>query len=391
MSAELARAVLNELLDRLERQPKRVREITRTLPQSFDAAGDRDSFTALLRSAERMDAVRLVEGRGELSHLLSRIYLVSADALYAFLERTPKADADSQAADRLLASLAPEIATCGPARALAETIAQSWRQGRRAYSLGPRDMETAQDFLLCVAAAAAGDFGGQDMRTISRRRTGRSKLIEKHQVRLARWIRDQGFADEGTEDKDALKAIGLEKFPQDVKIAGPLLCDDRTVPEMSYLGVPTDAVTRLSAADSARTMITIENLASFNRYVREARRPDELVLFTGGYPSAAVGQAIARLSPGLEAIHHWGDIDAHGLRIAMVVARHAGRPIHLLQMTPELAQAHGAPAAPDAIELDDGLGSDFQRLAQLLGSADARTLEQEELDPVSPLPLGSTM
>lgn len=385
MSAERARAILNELIDRLERQPKRSRSITRLLPQSFEAAGDRDAFAGFLKAAERAGAVRLVQGRGELAHLLQRIYLSDKDALYAFLGRTPKATLAATAAGTLIASLTPEMYEGTAAHSLAVDLAESWQGGRRLYGLGPTDLALAHQFLLCVAAADERDFGGHDMRTISRRRTGNSKMIEKHQARLARWIRDHGLAAQGTDDKEALRAIGLEKFPQDVRIAGPVLFDTRPLPDAPYVGVPSDAVERLTPGVHARSLVTVENLASFNRYVREARTRHEIVLYTGGYPSAAVGHAIHQLGRGLMGgIHHWGDIDGHGLRIAVTVALHAERRVSLLQMTPDLARAHGTPAAPDEVDVPNQLDEDFKALARFLASPDAHILEQEELDPTSP-------
>jgi hypothetical protein len=382
MSAERARRILHDLLDRIERrsEAERARPVSRKLPMSFADGHARDAFEAVLRDAAATGAVTLEPGKGELGHLLARVRLADGAALYAFLARTPVRDQAARAVDRLRR----DTRGLTHVRDVRDEIAASWAHDRTWLGLGKDDAATAAAFLTALDAVRRGDFGRRDMRTVSRKRTGDSKLIERHAGRIARWLKATGQGDETATARETLAAIGLEKHPQDIKVAGAVAIDGAALPELAFLGIPADAAERISPV-RADTLITVENLASFQRYAREARRPNELVIYTGGFPARAVGRAIAAVAPRMDALWHWGDIDAAGLRIALVVQRHAGRPVRLWMMEPDLAERFGRrTGAGDPGPLPDDAPAATRRLADYLRRADARTLEQEELDPVSP-------
>jgi hypothetical protein len=136
-------------------------------------------------------------------------------------------------------------------------------------------------------------------------------------------------------------------------------------------------------------MITIENFASFNRQVREAADPDGIVVYTGGFPSDSTLDAILTLARATECpVVHWGDIDVGGIKIAYHIERaltKVGRRLELHLMTPEIAVRHGSPQSPTAVFrnfADDN--SVVAALVAFMTSEAARSLEQEELDPVMP-------
>lgn len=382
MSAERARRILHDLLDRIERQgeAERARPVSRKLPMSFADGHARDVFEAILRDAAATGAVTLEPGKGELGHLLARVRLADSAVLYTFLARTPVREQAARAVDRLQR----ETQGLTHVQAVRDEIAASWSDDRTWLGLGKDDVATAAAFLTALDAVQQGDFGRRDMRTVSRKRTGDSKLIERHAGRIARWLKATGQGDETATARETLAAIGLEKHPQDIKVAGAVTIAETPLPELAFVGIPADAAERICPV-RADTLITIENLASFQRYAREARRPNELVIYTGGFPARGVGRAIANVAPRVDTIWHWGDIDAAGVRIALVVQRHAGRPVRLWMMDPSLAERSGRRAgAGDPGTLPDDAPAETRRLAAYLQSADARTLEQEELDPVSP-------
>ena len=83
----------------------------------------------------------------------------------------------------------------------------------------------------------------------------------------------------------------------------------------------------LQAVEPLRTVVTIENLESFNRHVREARRTDDAVLYTGGSPSRSVVAALRRLEElGARSLARWGDVDHGGIRIANRLFEVMGAP-----------------------------------------------------------------
>jgi hypothetical protein len=133
----------------------------------------------------------------------------------------------------------------------------------------------------------------------------------------------------------------------------------------------------------ARAVLTIENLASFNRHVREARLPDDVVLYTGGFPSRAVISALTAVAkwPGVSRIYHWGDIDESGLKIALHLAERLPIPVVPHLMTFDLARTKGARVRKiKAISLPHG--SPWTSLAMFLEGEDSHFLEQEVVDPM---------
>jgi hypothetical protein len=150
-----------------------------------------------------------------------------------------------------------------------------------------------------------------------------------------------------------------------------------------------DMLAQLSVLATPPAILTIENYASFNRQVREIE-DGNLVVYTGGFPSAGVVELLSKVLRALPAdvpFFHWGDIDAGGLRIFRYLEEKLPRGPRPHLMTRELAEVSGHRAEPDA-----GLGaiaksdSMVSQLAHWLAfGADVRHLEQEALEPRSPI------
>lgn len=66
-------------------------------------------------------------------------------------------------------------------------------------------------------------------------------------------------------------------------------------------------------------LLTCENETPFGRMIRE-KRP-EILLYTRGFPSDAVGRIYTLLAPHAACCRHWGDSDLAGLRIAAILDR----------------------------------------------------------------------
>jgi hypothetical protein len=147
MSIE-AQALLHKLLDRLERQPDRVRRLQLGVPETFVSAEARAAFGAVMQDAVEVDAVALEYGAREERHLLKKVYLIlkkvylkDAEALYRFIGRVPASLLAAQAAAELRAR--PEPASSGAARA---------RGNRRVLAPGPSPLR--------VRTRGAGAGGG---------------------------------------------------------------------------------------------------------------------------------------------------------------------------------------------------------------------------------------
>jgi hypothetical protein len=171
---------------------------------------------------------------------------------------------------------------------------------------------------------------------------------------------------------------------------------DATLPLVRpYLGLPVERVRAVATA--AACVLTIENLATFHETALAATDAPVLLIYTGGMPSPAWRAAYVRILHDLAAplpIHHWGDIDEGGFRIAAVLAgaaREAGFALRPWLMSPfELA-----PDVPGASTPAPASLARMCHWAERAGWGEVSEalqrhplqLEQESLDPR--LPAGS--
>jgi hypothetical protein len=85
-----------------------------------------------------------------------------------------------------------------------------------------------------------------------------------------------------------------------------------------------------------KTVSTIENKATFDKYI-ENRSQDEVVLFTSGIPSPEFKQVYKMIIDGCKPteIKHWGDIDLGGFTILRMLESSINQPIQAFNMHPE--------------------------------------------------------
>jgi hypothetical protein len=376
------RSLLNRLLDKIERQPDRTRRIQERLPDAFISAEARAACRAILEDAARAGAVELVNGRGETRHLIERVFLTDPDALYRFLDRTPAADLAVEAAATLRSQVSPSSPHAN--RAL-EEIVLGWTEGRHPLGIGREDVGRAARFVTVLDAVLKRQpTDRSDMRTFSRLRTGNSKYVEEMTRPIADFMRRAGLADPTLEDDDVLKGMGLEKFPQPVLIAGPICVRDADFSGLVYGGAAPENAASIVPVGPIQSVLTIENFATFNRHVREAKRPADLVIYTGGFPSRSVIaalEAIASWNGG--PFHHWGDIDQGGIAIALHLCRTLRVPVLPHLMDADTARRRGTlgnPIERGQAEIPEAWAS----LADFLCGPECRFLEQEEIDPLPP-------
>lgn len=387
---EDALSCLERLLERHEANPGSDRRLTEQVSQAFPSLEAETSFRRRIAAAETAGAVQLEMDRGDASHLMKRVILKDAAALYRHLGRSPRQarvlDAlravDEALAVRGLPAPASEASEEGLsfARRLLE---DRWSEGRSLFQISAQDVEMAVEFLAAAAAGlskAPGD--ARDLRSYSRQVCGDSKLIERQMSRIVGLTREMGIAGPLMSDAEVVGQLGLEKFPHLVEIAGHFPGHAAAFARRRHFGLHPDLAGDLDVPP-LRALITIENYASFNRYVQEVMQEGEAVLYTGGWPGRGEVEMIRRLAVRAERVLHWGDIDMAGAAIADAVWRASEREIELHLMEPELAVAHGRPATARRVQVDEA--SPAARLVSWLASPQARVLEQEEIDPVSVL------
>lgn len=393
-----ARLVLERLLRRAESARRRSADRCVSQPMasvaeytaSLASLPELEAFHAEIALAERVGAIVVQRDarRGDGAKLL-RLTVADLPALACHLGETLLEERVAEAERRL----AP---WCARFTVLNEVLAL-WRQGRK---LRGRGSEIAGDLADAAAAVAArADDAGHEriLRRESARLFGDSKRLEK----LVPWLEllvTGELAASGLTKEDVWSSIGLRREPQPLLLAGrgTVALGDVGLPLVQpYLGLPVESVE--SVATTARSVLSIENLASFHDAALANRSGATLLLYTGGMPSPAWRAAYARvlraLPPTLP-VFHWGDIDEGGFRIAAtlaVVALEAGRVLQPWQMSPaSLPEVVVRQATvPDSASL-----AAMQRWAVCAGwpqvaEALARQpigLEQERLDPVMPSP-----
>lgn len=174
----------------------------------------------------------------------------------------------------------------------------------------------------------------------------------------------------------AVRAWGAFEF----EIRGRRITGDWSVP---WLALTADTLDNLEAIHTkADRIVTIENLAAFEPFVREERPAETIAVFTSGFPGSLVVDFLERLvDAGVSHIDHWGDLDVGGLRILEHLRQTFPCPVRPFRMDPELLEE--LPTRPltdsDRAELQKWLGdcaAPVRTQVKALLAAD-RKLEQE--------------
>jgi len=375
----LAVQVLAKLCDRLDANPAPDRRVSVAMPDRALGTEEAEQVYDSLKRAEAAGAVALEWGRlVNTAHILERVVLKDGAALFAFVGRVPLADKLSAAEARLR----PEAGVASTA--VLDRLLAAWAERKRPAQLGPDEVEETAFALRVVDAFAAHDGREIDMRTFSAQRLGNSKAIERDHAAVARILRFAFDLPAGLDAEDVTAFFGVRKFAQPRLVAGPLTIDGVRVPAEPYLGLPSELLPRVAVVGRPRSILTIENLASFNRHVREVRTDDDVVLYTAGFCGRELLDLVARLAAETGApVFHWGDIDHGGLLIGRQLEKAVGRVTPHL-MTPALARARGTPAPATDVLSAVPEGSAFRALAEYLASDEAHRLEQEVFEPQCP-------
>lgn len=347
-------------------------------------------FEALVITAERAGAITIRRGRRERKHLMERVTVKDPAILASHLGRTPAPIAANQTKEALRS-----VVDGGAdwVRDVLDDMASRWGRSEPAFRLVPNAIEPAREFLTLLAAISRDEARGLDARTFSLRATGDTKAFDRHAARLsAALTRHFGTAKESA--AAVWSRIGLERFAHPVHIKGDVLVADhdgvlvhgRAKP---FASVHPDLFPLLRVCGNPSALLTIENYASFNRYVREIE-DGTLVVYTGGFASAGVIELLTRLLNTVDGsipFFHWGDIDPGGLRIFRFLEETLPRAPLPHLMTRDLAMTKGRPGTRDpSLAAIASTNSGLSDLARWLAQdASARHLEQEALNPASPI------
>jgi hypothetical protein len=268
-----------------------------------------------------------------------------------------------------------------------------WARGETSYRLNATQTVAAREFFTLLASMSRHEARGLDARTFSFRATNDTKAFDRHASRVAA-VLGVRLGLPGAAPDVVWSHVGLERFSHPVHLKGPVVVEGPTGRLIDgnakpFASVHPDMLSQLSVLETPAAILTIENYASFNRQVREIE-DGCLVVYTGGFPSVGVVDFLSKVLRALPAdipFFHWGDIDAGGIRIFRYLEEKLPRGPQPHLMTREFAEASGQKAEPDAslgaIAKSD---SSISQLAHWLAfGADVRHLEQEALEPRSPI------
>lgn len=390
-----AERALEKLLRRAEKARLRGADEGVSLPMtavscpeyaSLSTLAEFEAFHARIALAERDGAIRVERDR--LRGDGSRITRITVADLPAFAAHLDVALLDARVAEA--------ARTLDPWRGrfpILEEVLQIWREGRKLRGAGP---EAAGDLAQAACAVAAAQEGAARSERILRRESVRLYGDSKRLEGLTPWLEilvSGELAPTGLAKEDVWAALGLRREPQPLLLSGRgsvvLDGDVELVLPRPYLGVPLDGV-RAVVTDSA-FVLTVENLASFHDAARA--NATGLVIYTGGMPSPPWRAAYARILRGLPKtvrIHHWGDVDEGGFRIAASLARtaaEAGRRLRPWLMSPGASASLAAALRPTATTLakmvEWARRAGWDEVADEL-LRDPVRFEQELLEPLLP-------
>ncbi|MDY0189770.1 MAG: DUF2220 family protein [Desulfuromonas sp.] len=349
---------------------------------------DKDNLHACLINAEKQGCVELVWGKYHDSHSLQKIWLVNGEALGRFLNLT--------LASELVISAQQEVAQALPTvpewiQRLFERVYAKWQKNLSAYRIMPGDTDSLILLAKALIAVSNNEQADLDLRTFSARILGDSKAMERSRERFSTvWNEEFSTGLNGTE---LYEYLGLSKFPAAIFIKGPVrvkvggywLQVDQVAP---FLGIVPDTIEEIAPTIRPDYILTIENLASFNRHCREIQ-DNGIIFYTAGFMGPQSRRILKLLHKQFDdtiRTFHWGDIDIGGLNIAAHIQWQMEKKISLHLMTEELLMHHGQSAKHPLGRHSSFAINNNQHLLHLKQKImdTGMILEQENIDPISP-------
>lgn len=390
---DVARTLLIKLLGQADRGGRETVPITESSAKDYFAINDlsqRDVVHANLQNAEAAGSVSLEWGKGAAAQDLLRIRLRDPDKLAEWLG-VPRARNYSELIVNALSDVVQKFPDW--LRATYVDSLEEWGKGKSALRVQPEETRTIVNLFRTAYAVSCNEQDGLDLRRFSVRLLNDSKAIENLLSKLAPLLRGNPEWKLFDDNTELFRFLGLEKFSPPILIKGPLCVQySGTDWDMSvlrpYVGISPDLVSEMSATADVPYLLTIENLASFQRHVREID-DDGVVIYTAGFPSPALSHIIRTLDSALPVdcpFYHWGDRDVGGIRIfSHVESSLSNRKLHPHLMS----EAHNCNTrfeekSRKALEAHVNGSDEASVLARLWLDNSLGPMEQENIDPVAP-------
>jgi len=391
------RLLLEKLLNSWQSNPHRTAKTTLVLnkgraPDFFKVAhpGEREALRASLEEAESQGAIAIDRGKGYEAKVLKRLILVDGEKLAGFLGVPLAARQAKNATETLESIVTGHYPWIGE---WVQELLDRWSRNKPLNNLAPGDCETARLLVLALEAVAAGRQENLDLRTFSIRVLGNSKAMEGLLSKFAAVWKRHHPSDLNTEE--LAETLGLVKFPSPLLIKGPVVLQlaTRKVDCQGvepFIGLAPQSILDIKTDSLPDYVLTIENLASFNRHAGEIA-DSGLAIYTAGFPAPGIGEFLRKLDTCLPEdipFYHWGDLDEGGLKIFAYVQTFLRRTLQPHLMTADLLVRLGTEKANLRAEEILKIAKRHpitKPLAQaILASDPPKMLEQESMNPESP-------
>lgn len=382
--------LLGTLLDRHERRPDATRLSVEIDVEGFRSVAERDAFDEELSSLVGAGGVRLIQKGPRSERVTTGVALSDPAVIYAHLGRTPSSLRVEEALERVRRD--PDLSPS--ALAVVDKVAEAWSRGVSHLGLTPEDVTSLGHSLRLADAIRSRDRSDRavtDYRTFSRAAVGDTKALERNLRQVGQILRlvHPGVFEDGLPIESLLAELGIAKLPQPLLIAGRIAIAGQPLPAMPYAGIPTETVSQIGLVERPSHLLTIKNYTSFIRHVREVPIAGGIIIYSGGFPSGPVLEAILSLATAASApTFHWGDMDPGGVRIFRhleVMLAELGVDLQPHLMSARLLAERGTAAATLVkANLKGFEDSAVAVLAEEIGRT-GLIHEQEDLDPKSPI------
>jgi hypothetical protein len=350
---------------------------------------EKDNLHASLKNAESAGCISLVWEKYPNDHLLKKVWLESGEKLAIFLGQPLAKDIASQSLDSIL----KEAPTDSWSLAIIQRIIKGWEKNKSVYGIEPGDTQSVVLVTKALFAAANNMHKDMDLRTFSAKYLGDSKTMEKIQNRFTN-LWNENF-NTGLDAQELYESLDLLKFPQTINIKGPVRikvgdCWIDFAQTKTYLGIPPDKIREIELISQPDYVLSIENLASFNRHCKEIDDKG-IVVFSSGFlspKSAVILGKIEALLPEEVSLYHWGDIDSGGLNIYRHISSIIKRPVQRHLMDKSLLLEHGkTPSKTVTFRTLQKSAYQDPEIVELIDICLQKQiiLEQERIDPKNPI------
>ncbi len=377
------------------------RPITKSMAKEYFATTTfqgKEQLHARLKTAEDLGCISLTWAKRAPSQVLERITLKDPTKLAAFLDVPLASDRATAAGKHIEQHMQSDLEWIDTIKV---DLVSAWHHGKSLHGLSVEDVPKVITVLKALDAVKKGCHRGHDLRSFSVSYLGNSKAMESIKG-VFKTLWQQQFGSDGGDlnAQELYESLGLVKFAQPVFLQAQCRVllkntqiDCRDI--KPYIGLAPQSINDIEFTMPPRYVLTIENLASFNRHCEEID-DGGLFLYSNGFPSPDFGNLIRLLHAKLATsvpFYHWGDVDLGGLRIfchiqSFLLGGSTSRTLRPHLMSKELIVANGQPQLKLRRSQFDTIVKRCPQTQNIVDAIfttkDARVFEQEALAPVSP-------